>query len=335
MRNLIKNVPIPVAGVALGLAALGNLLQPYTEIAHIACGLLSFCLVALLFAKIALFPRMIRDDLKNSILASVSATLFMTLMQLASYLAPLIWHLAFALWVAAVACHLCLMVWFTVRFIAHFKLSEVFPTYFICYVGIIVASVTCPSFGMQAVGQALFWFGFACYLVLLVLVTTRYLKREVPEAARPLFCIYTAPMSLSLAGYLSCMPHPNAAFVGALLVLAQILLVVVLLRLPLFMKLKFYPSFAAMTFPFVITATALAKALAFFRDAGLIEAGMLSDALGILLIAETGLACIMVVFVVAHYARFFWRSVAEPDDVSVKRERRLTAMIARGLTGRR
>ncbi|MFR1639369.1 MAG: hypothetical protein ACLSVD_09480 [Eggerthellaceae bacterium] len=38
MREFIKKVPIPTAGVALGLAALGNLLQPYTEIAHVACG---------------------------------------------------------------------------------------------------------------------------------------------------------------------------------------------------------------------------------------------------------------------------------------------------------
>lgn len=335
LRNLIKNVPIPAAGVALGLAALGNLLQPISEIAHIACGALSFCFVALLIMKIALFPKMIRDDLKNSILASVSATLFMTLMQLATYLAPAAWHLAFALWIVAVAGHLCLMIWFTARFIVHFKLTEVFPTYFICYVGIIVASVTCPSFDMQTAGRALFWFGFACYLVLLVLVTTRYLKHEIPEAARPLFCIYTAPMSLSLVGYLSVTPVPSTPFVIALLIAAQVLLAVVLMRLPLFMKLRFYPSFAAMTFPFVITATALGRALSLLRDTGVLAAGTLSDLLAMLQIAETGLACLMVLFVVVHYACFFWRSIAQPDDAGIKRERRLAAMIARGLTGRR
>lgn len=88
MREIIRKVPIPTAGVALGLAALGNLLQPYTEIVHIVCGILSLVLIAMLGAKIALFPDMIRDDLHNSIMASVSATLFMTLMQLAGYLAP-------------------------------------------------------------------------------------------------------------------------------------------------------------------------------------------------------------------------------------------------------
>lgn len=335
MRTLIKNVPIPAAGVALGLAALGNLLQSYTEIAHIACGALSLCFVALLIAKIALFPEMIRDDLHNSILASVSATLFMTLMQLATYLAPVVWHLGFVLWALAVAGHLCLMVWFTATFIAHFKLSEVFPTYFICYVGIVVASVTCPTFGMQPVGRALFWFGFACYLVLLVVVTARHLKHEVPEAARPLFCIYTAPMSLSLVGYLSTAAQPSPLFVIVLLVAAQVLLAVVLVRLPLLARLRFYPSFAAMTFPFVITATALGRATAFLRDAGMLVPGALSDALGVLLVAETVLACLMVLFVVVHYVRFFWRSVATPNDAGVKRERRLASMIARGLTGRR
>lgn len=327
MRTLIKSVPIPAAGVALGLAALGNLLQPHAEAAHVVCGVLSLCFVALLVAKIVLFPGMIRDDLKNSIFASVSATLFMTLMQLATYLAPVLHPAAFALWCAAVAGHLVLMAWFTVRYILHFKLTEVFPTYFICYVGIVVASVSCPSFGMEAAGRVLFWFGFCCYLVLLVVVSARYVKHEIPEAARPLFCIYTAPMSLSLAGYLSCMGQPNAAFVVALLVLAQLLLVLVLVRLPLLMKLRFYPSFAAMTFPFVITATALGKALAFFRAEGVAPPA----ALDWLLAAETLLACAMVAFVVVHYLQFFARSLANPDDVSVRREGKLASLIARGL----
>ena len=300
---------------------MGNLLQPYTEIAHIACGALSFCFVALLVAKIALFPALIRDDLKNSILASVSATLFMTLMQLATYLAPLAWHPAFALWAAAVAGHLCLMVWFTARFIVHFKLSEVFPTYFICYVGIIVASATCPSFGMQPAGQALFWFGFACYLVLLVLVTTRYLKREVPEAARPLFCIYTAPMSLSLVGYLATAPQPNLVFVLAMLVLAQVLFAVVLSRLPVLLRLRFYPSYAAMTFPFVITATALGKALAFFQANGL----AVPEVLNVLFAAEAAVSVVMVGYVFIHYLHFFFMRIEEPKSAAVIRENKQTA----------
>ena len=167
MREIIRKVPIPTAGVALGLAALGNLLQPYTEIVHIVCGILSLVLIAMLGAKIALFPDMIRDDLHNSILASVSATLFMTLMQLAGYLAPFAYIPAFALWSAAVVAHLALMGWFTARFISHFKLHEVFPTYFHLLRGHRLAVRHLSDVGTGAVGHLLFWFGFACYVVLL------------------------------------------------------------------------------------------------------------------------------------------------------------------------
>lgn len=321
MREIIKKVPIPTAGVALGLAALGNLLQPYTEIVHIVCGALALLLIAMLAAKIILFPGMIRDDLHNSIMASVSATLFMTLMQLAGYLAPLAYAPAFVLWSTAIIAHLALMGWFTVRFVAHFKLHEVFPTYFICYVGIVVASATAPSFGMQPVGHILFWFGFACYVVLLALVTYRYVKHEIPESARPLFCIYTAPMSLSIVGYLATAPDPNPLFVGVMLVLAQVLFVVVLTRLPVLLRLKFYPSYAAMTFPFVITATALGKALAFFQAGG----AFVPDALYVLFAAEAAVSVVMVGYVFAHYLHFFFKRIEAPESAAVVRENKQIA----------
>ena len=107
-----------------------------------ACGVCALFLVVLLLAKIILFPLDIRKDMRNSILASVSATLFMSLMQIATYLAPFAYLPAFVLWGDAVAAHAILIVWFTARFITKFKLNEVFPTYFICYVGIVVASAT-------------------------------------------------------------------------------------------------------------------------------------------------------------------------------------------------
>lgn len=304
MRDIIKKVPIPTAGVALGLAALGNLLQPYAEVAHIVCGALSLFLVAMIVAKVVLFPSMIRDDLQNSIFASVSATFFMTLMQLAGYLTPVAIVPAFGLWCAAIAGHFILMGWFTAHFIRRFKLAEVFPTYFICYVGIIVAAVTSPVFGMEAFGRGIFWFGLACFAVLLATVVARYLKHEIPEPARPLFCIFAAPMGLSLVGYLAVTPNPDPLFVGVLMGLGQVMLVGVATQLPKFLALKFYPSYAAMTFPFVISAMALGKGMQALYAAGVtIPALPMVEAL---IALETVFAAVMVTYVFVHYMRFFF-----------------------------
>ena len=155
-----------------------------------------------------------------------------------------------------------------------------------------------------------------------MLVTYRYAKHEVPEGARPLFCIYTAPMSLSIMGYLAVADAPNALFVGVMMVLAQVLLLVVLSRLPHLLRLKFYPSYAAMTFPFVITATALGQGTAFFRGNGV----ALPFAFDVVFYVEVALATVMVAYVLAHYLRFFFRRIEQPQSVAVLKE---NAQIAR------
>lgn len=307
MREVIKNVPIPAAGVALGLAALGNLLQPYAGAVYSLCGLLAACVAALVAAKAILFPEMVAQDFKNPLLASVSATFWMAGMQLSTYIASLAFIPAACLWAACVVAHLGLICWFTARHARQVTLDQVFPTYFICYVGIIVASVTSPVFGMESLGSVLFWFGFACYPVLLVVVTARYVCCPPPDAARPLFCIYSAPASLSLVGYLAIAPQPNITFVAIMLMCAQAFFVVALARVPRFVSLGFYPSFAAMTFPFVITATALGQALAALNASGV----PFSPVFDMLVLIETAFAVAMVVFVVIRYAVFLTAPLRE------------------------
>ena len=208
--------------------------------------------------------------------------------------------------------HLFLMAWFTIAHVRGLKLENVFPTYFICYVGIIAGAVTSPAFGLQAFGEVLFWVGFALYPVLMVLITVRCLMHPTPHPARPLLCIFSAPASLSVVGYLAVADVPNLGFAMAILVVGQIMFALVATQLPKFVKGGFFPSFAAMTFPFVITATALVR----FSEA-LVGAGLPVHAfLGAAAVAETAFATLMVAFVFAHYVRFLARPAFSeaPDE---------------------
>lgn len=149
------------------------------------------------------YPDSFREDMQNPIMASVFCTSTMALMLLAGYLKPYIGVVADVIWYAAIVLHVVLMLYFTAKFILKLQMKKVFASYFIVYVGIVVASVSAPAFGATGLGTGIFWFGFAALLVLLVLVTWRYAKfRVVPPPAQPLFCIYTAPTSLCLAGYI-------------------------------------------------------------------------------------------------------------------------------------
>ena len=289
---MIKSIPIPTAGVSLGLAALGNLLQPYSPLMKYICGILAAVLLALLLIKMLRYPKLIHADMTgNPILGSVAATFFMTTMQLCVYIKDSAPFVCETIWLTAVAAHAILIIWFSKNFILNLELKNVFPTFFIAYVGIVVASVTAPAFGYLTLGYYIFWFGFAAYMLLLALVTYRYLYHPIPEAAKPLICIYTAPMSLSLAGYFAVVPDKNF-----------LLITVILSLMPKLLRLPFYPSYAAFTFPFVITASALRLSLDYYARLGVV----LHEFFQYLYYFECIVATFFVFYVTLHFCRFFY-----------------------------
>ncbi len=257
MKNIIKKVPIPFCGVMLGFAALGNLLQSYGEGIRYACGIVAAFILVLVLLKVIIFPKMIKEDMKNPIMASVAGTFPMALMLLSTYIKPMIGGAAKYLWFFAIGIHIALIIYFTIKFILKLQMPKVFASYYIVYVGIAVAAVTAPAFELLNVGSIAFWFGFVTLIALLVLVTIRYIKYpEIPEAAKPLICIYAAPASLCIAGYVQSVMPKSKNFLLAMFVLATILYIFALVKAIGYLKLQFYPSYAAFTFPFVISAIA-------------------------------------------------------------------------------
>lgn len=297
MKSTIKKVPIPLCGVMLGFAALGNLLQSYGEGIRTACGIVAAFLLVLVLLKLIMFPQMIKEDLKNPIMASVAGTFPMALMLLSTYVKPLIGNAAMYLWFFAIGLHIVLIVYFTMKFIVHLQLPKVFASYYIVYVGIAVAAITAPAYQKPGIGAAAFWFGFATLLVLLVIVTMRYVKcKDVPEPAQPLICIYAAPTSLCIAGYVQSVTPKSKTFLLVMLAVATVLYVFALVKAIGYLKLKFYPSYAAFTFPFVISAIATKQTMACLANMN-----QPLPALKYLVLVETVIA---VVFVVYTFIRF-------------------------------
>ena len=299
---MIKKTPVPMAGLMLGLAALGNLLQSYSETVRLLCGAISAILGILILCKCLFHFDMVKEDMKNPAVASVSGTFSMALILLSAYAKPFMGSSAVYIWYLGIGLHTLLIVYFTVRFLCKLNMKTVFASYYIVYVGIVAASVTAPAFGQTRLGLGIFWFGLVCCLILLVLVTVRYVKhREIPEPARPLFCIYTAPVSLCLAGYLQSAEVKSPEMVLFLLILASVLYLSVLVQLPKFLALPFYPSYSAFTFPVVISAIALKMSAGFLG-----KAGYSVSFLPALVTVETVIAVCLVVYVFIRYMKFLF-----------------------------
>ena len=266
--SFLKRVPLPLCGVALGLAALGNLLAAYSPYLKILCGVLAFVGILFVTCKYLTMPDAFVTDMKNPVTASVSGTYTMTLMLLAGYIKPILPVFAMILWYVAIVLHFVLIVYFTLNFILKIKipddLMKVVASYFIVYVGIVVASVTAPAFNNIALGKICFWIGFILYIPLFFYVSFRYIMLGNKKIeAKALACIYAAPASLCVAGYISSFEQKNITFLTGLYLFSLVIYLFGLFVVAdLFAnfannkEFKFYPSVAGITFPFVISAIA-------------------------------------------------------------------------------
>ncbi len=72
--NIIKNLPTPIAGLALGSVALGNMFQIYSATLQTIFSLLSLIIIILLTIKFFLYSDKLKEEMKNPVLATVLAT---------------------------------------------------------------------------------------------------------------------------------------------------------------------------------------------------------------------------------------------------------------------
>ena len=243
-----------------------------------------------------------KEDMKNPIMASVSGTFPMALMILSTYVKPFIGQAAYYIWLFAIALHIVLIIYFTVKFVFKLQMPKVFASYYIVYVGIVVASVTAPAYEQLGIGTAAFWFGFVTLILLLILVTYRYVTvKEVPDPAKPLICIYAAPTSLCIAGYVQSVMPKSYGFLMGMFVVATVIYIFALVKAIGYLKMPFFPSYAAFTFPFVISAIASKQTMACAMNMG-----HPMPFLKYVVLIETIIAVVLVVYTYIRFMGFIF-----------------------------
>jgi exfoliative toxin A/B len=301
--KFVKSIPMAICGLSLAFAALGNLLAQNGQPAlRLICGILSAVVLVIFLLKLILHFLHADAELKTPIPLSVLPTSTMSLMLLSVYVKDYLnGNAALVLWYLALTLHVFIMLLFVKRFIIGFKLGSVFPSWFITFVGIVAASVTAPAMNARAIGQIIFYIGFSLYFVALVLVAWRMLKVKLfPEPARPTIAIFTAPMSLCVVGYFQSFPPDkwNAALIYIMLGIALISYLYASVMMVFLLRIKFYPTYAAFTFPYVISALAFRAGNNFLSAQGYGFFGPLAS-------ISFWLAIAAVLFVAAHYIRYF------------------------------
>lgn len=257
----LSKLPIATGGLMLGLVSLSKL---YSEMElTVISALLFLCgfqLFILLFAKIIFaFPSVLKD-MQNPIIASISPTIPMGTMVLASIMKN---YSSFALmgtiiWYVAIAMQVTIIAYFSYQFLwkKSLSLQDVYPSWSIIFVGLgIIPNTTGAEIPLFT--QWIFWIVLFNFVIIFPMIVFRLVKYKLGEPTKPLLTLLAAPGSICLAGYVNLFDTYANGLVITLLVISQAMYMIVLVQLPKLLQLPFYPSFAAFTFPLVISATAL------------------------------------------------------------------------------
>lgn len=301
--QLIKKIPIPIGGEALGIATLGNIVGDYSGMLRVVCGIIAVVIIGLLFLRIVTDWNAFLTDMKQPALAVVFPTFDMALMVLSTYLNPYNHFFAVVLWSIAIVIHISVIILVTKRFLLTMSWSELTAAYFITYVGIVVGSVTIAVPGLIFPGQILFWFGFIFLLILTPFILKRTFKgKELPPPLVPTNGIIAAPASLCLAGYLSTFPEPSVFLVGFLIVYSLIMTVIGAYFFLRCVTKIFFPSFSSGTFPFVISALAMKKAYVFST----IQVEAVAPLINVIFWVELILAFALCIIILVRYCLFLF-----------------------------
>ena len=310
MKDFLKIIPIPICGLILALVSLGNLLKinGLTRVGNTVV-LIGIELMFLVLLKIIFTFKHTLSHMKNHIVASVAPTFTMALMVICTYflefesIRP---HLSY-IWLGIVFLQFVLMLYFTYFFLLKkpVKIHNVYPSWFIIFVGIGVISITSSNF-YPDLGRWIFWVALSLYLVLLPIIIYRVVRvKNMEESTLPLITIIAAPGSLCLTGYLNAFDNENILLLTFLIIVSQALYFAILTQLPKLMAINFYPSYAAFTFPLVISAMALTTTAHFY-----IERGYTASILYWIAIAESVLAFIIVFYVLFKYIHYLLKQHA-------------------------
>jgi tellurite resistance protein TehA-like permease len=261
--NNLRNLPVAVSGLALGIAGISNVLATEIDsnIRYIGT-IVALIFLALVAIKKLAHPKVVWDEITHPVAGSFIPAFDMALMIIANTIARHYLLLGQFLWYSAIILHLFFATCFIYHRYKNFDLDHMLPSWFVPPVGIVVACVTSDVMNAPYISHILFYLGFVCYCIMLPIMLYRLIFGvRIQDQQLPAFAIMGAPASLCLVGYLTAFTQPNLMIVSVLLSLA--LIMTSLVYISMFRinpkRIAFIPLYAAFTFPLAIGATALIK----------------------------------------------------------------------------
>jgi len=215
----------------------------------------------------------------------ILSTYLLRLLPTIPYLAHFLWWFSFLLDVG-------LITYFSVQVLTSKEKIFATPTWTVLYVGIAVAALTYPVVGIIEIAYATILFGFLLTFYLYPRIYQDLKEKPLPTTLLGQEGIYCAPFSLLLASIVRVWGQQLPTWVFIIMIISsQAFFLFVLSRFPYILKHGFQPSFSALTFPTIVTATSLKM------SQGILQYSLLN----VFVTIETFISLTILIFVLFSY----------------------------------
>lgn len=310
MRIYLSKMPIALASVALGTAGITGAWA--IVINNHFIGIIGACIATILLIpvimKYILHPHVLFEEIAHPTLGSVIPTLDMAIMLIASIIERYVPILGQILWGMAVLCHIIFLISFLYHRAKDLDINHMVPTWFVPPVGIVVACVSGSEMGFPLITEILFYFGLIAYMILLPVMFYRmFFGDRIEETRLPAFGVMGAPANLCLAGYLTAFAEPNYFLATSLAHLGVFTTCLVYISMFKVFRIKFFPLYAAYTFPLGIGATAMIKYSKYLMQA---ETPLyILEIWNFIAITELLIASFVISYVFINLKLFIWKNI--------------------------
>ena len=288
--NRLEHFPITFFAIVMGLMGLTLALHAATPLypmaGPVAQGVLwlgivvAIAIAALYIAKALRYPGMVAWEWHHPVRLAFFPTVTISLLLLATALAPQFPTFAEPLWLVGVVGQGVLTIAVISGWVSHrsFEVGHLTPAWFIPAVGNVIVPVAGAEMGYIEISWLFFSGGMMFWGVLLTLVMNRLVFHDpIPGRLFPTMVILIAPPSVAFVAYVKMTGGVIDGFGRALIYAAYIFAALVVMQLPKLAKLPFALSWWALSFP--LAALAIASFL-FAR----IEATLAHEVVGVVVL---------------------------------------------------
>lgn len=258
MKAFFSKIPLALSSLLLALFSLSNQISQYALFSQGIWCLASIGLV-LILGRLWLGKDQTKEDLKNTVIASSFPSFFMALFLFFTRL-PISLTGQTALWLCLLLVYLAYILFFSYRFLRSFKLEDVYPSWFVVYVGPAISLVTAPSTISSTFKASILELTGLAAGLLFILIFYRLFRIKVSPGLQASLAVLAAPLALLITAYLKSGQEINSLLLVGLLLPSQVFYFYGLGLFAKLVKKGFIPLFAAFSFPLVNSTNAFKAA---------------------------------------------------------------------------